>query len=56
MADSLNLKAKAEQYRRLAESLLNPQIIDVVLACARDLEERAQALNDTQSELAGRAD
>jgi hypothetical protein len=39
-----NLKSRAERYRQLAESLHDPKIIAVVLACARELEENADAM------------
>jgi hypothetical protein len=39
-----NLKSRAERYRQLAESLHDPKIIAVVLACARELEEYADAM------------
>jgi hypothetical protein len=39
-----NLKSRAERYRQLAESLHDPKIIAVVLACARELDEYAAAM------------
>ncbi len=46
------LKSRAERYRQLAESLHDPKIIAVVLACARELEECADAmLNPTRPDL-----
>ena len=44
MNQSRELQARAERYRRLAESLFDPSIIAVVLACARELDESAEAL------------
>ncbi len=38
------LKARARLYRRLAETLCDPQIIDVVLACADECEAQAGGL------------
>jgi hypothetical protein len=35
------LRARAARYRRLAETLLDPRVIAVVLACAMDLETQA---------------
>jgi len=38
------LRARAERYRRLAETLSDTGIITVVLACARELEVQAAQL------------
>jgi len=35
------LRARAARYRRLAETLLDPRVVAVVLACAMDLETQA---------------
>jgi hypothetical protein len=38
------LRARAQRYRLLSETLLNPAVIEVVLACARELEARATSI------------
>ena len=43
------LRALAERYRRLAESLFDPNIIAVVLDCARELEENARQIIERRS-------
>ncbi len=45
--DPVHLKAKAERYRRLSESLLDPGIIRIVLTCASELEATADALSES---------
>ena len=52
MNRSRELQARAERYRRLAESLLDPSIVAVVLACAHELEESAEALRQRPGGLA----
>jgi hypothetical protein len=43
------LRARARLYRRLAETLYDPQIIDVVLACATECETEAGALTSDEA-------
>ena len=38
-----DLRKRADRYRRLAETMLTPDVIAVVLDCARDLEMEAGA-------------
>jgi len=45
-ADVHTLRARAERYRRLAETLYDMRTRAVVLACARDLEAQATRLGD----------
>jgi hypothetical protein len=47
MQDARNLKAMAERYKRLSESLFDRRVIAVVLSCARELEEHAKALGES---------
>jgi hypothetical protein len=43
-----DFRARAERYRRFAASLFDANIIAVVLACARELEEHADAVSRDQ--------
>jgi len=44
------LRARARLYRHLAETLYDPQIVAVVLACASECEAQAGALTSDQGE------
>jgi hypothetical protein len=46
-ACAANLKAKAERYRSLAESLFDQKIAAVVQACARELDCEARSLEQS---------
>ena len=50
MHESRELKARAERYRRLAESLFDANIIAVVLACARELDQNAERLRENRDD------
>lgn len=43
LSASSDLRRRADRYRRLAQTLLTPDVIAVVLNCARDLEVEARA-------------
>lgn len=43
-----DFRARAERYRRLAESLFDENIVAVVLACARELDQHADAISEAQ--------
>ncbi len=53
--DAHKLRASARRYRRLAELLCDERIIAIVLACASEFDERADALGGEQNTCAGRA-
>ena len=56
MDRSRQLKARAERYRRLAENLFDASIIAVVLACASELEQNAEAMDRAAGDASGEAD
>ncbi len=43
-----DFRARAERYRRLAETLFDENVVAVVLSCARELEEHAEAISEGQ--------
>jgi hypothetical protein len=43
------LRRKADRYRLLAAALLNADVIEVVLDCARDLEMQASVFETADS-------
>ncbi len=42
------LRARAQLYRRLAETLYDPKIVSVVLTCASECEAQAGAFSGNQ--------
>lgn len=44
-----DLRARARRYRLLAQTLLNPIVIEVVQACARELDAQAAAMEMTDA-------
>ncbi len=53
--DARKLRARARRYRRLAELLCDERVIAIVLACASEFDERADALAGKQNTCAGHA-
>ena len=49
LPDPNGLQAKAQRYRRLAESLFDSRIIAVVLDCARELDEEVDELTERRN-------
>ncbi len=48
-ADARKLRARARRYRRLADLLCDEKIIAIVLACASEFDEHADALISKQN-------
>jgi hypothetical protein len=46
--DATTLRARAERYRSLAETVSNPEIAAAALECARDLEREADLQEPTR--------
>ena len=44
LSDARRLRARARCYRRLADLLCDEKIIEIVLACASEFDERADTL------------
>lgn len=55
-SDAHRLRARARGYRRLADLLCDQKIIEIVLACASEFDERADALTGKQKTYADPAD
>jgi hypothetical protein len=45
---SARLRARAQRYRLLSETLVNPNVIELVQACARELEAHAASIEMTE--------
>ena len=52
-SDAHRLRARARCYRRLAELLCDEKIIAIVLACASEFDERADALANSRNTYSG---